>query len=201
MAAFIPSRRDPQVNERALARVTEDKRREAADGFDGSWVAHPDLVPVVDAVFDAVLGDQPNQKHRRIEAVHVTRERLLDVNVPGGTVTIAGVRTNIRVGLEYLDNWLEGRGAVGIDNLMEDAATAEISRMQLTQWVRHEVPLDDGAPLTLARYRTMLDEEANALRAHGGLARLEEAVTLLDQVVREVPPVEFVTLPAYELLG
>ena len=201
MAAFIPSRRDAKVNEIAMARVGDDKRREAGDGFDGSWVAHPDLVPVVGAVFDAVLGDRPHQKHRRREEVRVSRQQLLDVTIPGGTVTIAGVRTNIRVGLEYLDNWLEGRGAVGIDNLMEDAATAEISRMQLTQWLRHEVPLEDGAPLTLPRYRAMLEEEAGALRSRGGLARLEEAVVLLDQVVREVPPVEFVTLPAYELLA
>ena len=201
MAAFIPSRRDPEVNRSALAKVAEDKRREARDGFDGSWVAHPDLVPVVDEVFTAVMGERPHQKQRRREEVHVTREQLLDVSIPGGAVTAGGVRTNIRVALEYLENWLEGRGAVGIDNLMEDAATAEISRMQLTQWLRHRVTLEDGAPLTLPRFRAMLEEEVAALRGRGSLLRLEEVVALLDDVVREVPPVEFVTLPAYELLG
>jgi len=201
MAAFIPSRRDPAANRSALARVAEDKRREAGDGFDGSWVAHPDLVPVVSEVFTAVMGERPHQKQRRREEVRVTREQLLNVGIPGGAVTAGGVRTNIRVALEYLENWLEGRGAVGIDNLMEDAATAEISRMQLTQWLRHRVTLEDGAPLTLPRFRAMLEEEVATLRERGSLLRLEEVVALLDEVVREVPPVEFVTLPAYELLG
>jgi len=201
MAAFIPSRRDQEANAIALAKVQEDKQREAADGFDGSWVAHPDLVPVARAVFDAALGNRPHQKHRRREAMNVTAHQLLDTRIPAGAVTIGGVRSNIRVALEYLDNWLEGRGAVGIDNLMEDSATAEISRMQLNQWLRHGVRLEDGEPLHLARYRELLEEEANALRSRGGLTRLDEAAALLDRVVRQEPPVDFLTLPAYELLA
>jgi len=201
MAAFIPSRRDQKANEIALAKVTEDKQREAEDGFDGSWVAHPDLVPVARAVFDATLGNRPHQKHRRHEDPRVTAEQLLAVKVPDGTITTAGVRTNIKVALEYLANWLEGRGAVGIDNLMEDAATAEISRMQLNQWLRHRVRLEDGKPMELARYRLILGEEVSALRSRGDLARLDEAAVLLDRVVQEEPPIEFLTLPAYQLLA
>ena len=134
MAAFIPNRRDPAVTEVALARVREDKERGVGDGFDGTWVAHPDLVPVAAEVFDRVLGDRPNQKERLREEVSVTAAQLLDLRVPGGAVTEAGVRANVRVALAYLDAWLRGDGAAAIDNLMEDAATAEISRSQLWQW-------------------------------------------------------------------
>jgi malate synthase len=137
MAAFIPSRRDPEVNEVALARVHEDKSREAADGFDGSWVAHPDLVPVAMEEFDAVLGDRPNQLERLREDVTTQASDLLDVAATPGDVTEAGVRANVSVGIRYIAAWLQGVGAAAIDNLMEDAATAEISRSQVWQWIRH----------------------------------------------------------------
>jgi len=137
MAAFIPSRRDPEVNEVALARVTEDKRREAHDGFDGSWVAHPDLVPVALAEFDAALGERPNQLDRLRDDVTTEAADLLNVAATPGDVTEAGVRANVSVGIRYIAAWLQGVGAAAIDNLMEDAATAEISRSQVWQWVRH----------------------------------------------------------------
>ncbi|HXG44428.1 MAG TPA: malate synthase A [Gemmatimonadales bacterium] len=202
MAAFIPSRRDPELNARALARVREDKRREAEAGFDGAWVAHPDLVPVVREVFDQVLGERPHQKHRLREDVHVTARDLLDVRVPGGRVTETGVRTNIRVALEYIEQWLEGRGAVAIDNLMEDAATAEISRAQLRQWLDNRVALSPGRPFTEERYREFRQEELARLQANRPeLRRLADAAELLDQLVLGDLPEEFLTLPAYERLG
>src|SRR5689334_657095 len=136
MAAFIPSRRDPEVNAAALAKVTEDKRREAGDGFDGTWVAHPDLVPVALAEFDAVLGERPNQLERHRDDVEVSADQLLDFTVPGGEITDEGLRLNASVGVRYVDAWLHGVGAAAIDNLMEDAATAEISRAQIWSWVR-----------------------------------------------------------------
>jgi malate synthase len=136
MAAFIPSRRDPEVNAIALSRVGEDKRREAGDGFDGTWVAHPDLVPVALAEFDAVLGERPNQLERDRDDVEVSEDQLLDFTVPGGEITDEGLRLNASVGVRYVDAWLHGVGAAAIDNLMEDAATAEISRAQIWSWVR-----------------------------------------------------------------
>jgi malate synthase len=135
MAAFIPSRRDPEVNERALAKVREDKVREAGDGFDGTWVAHPDLVPVATEVFDGVLGERPNQVERRRDEVSVSASDLIDLRVAGGAVTEEGLRQNVSVGIRYIESWLRGVGAAAIDNLMEDAATAEISRSQVWQWV------------------------------------------------------------------
>jgi malate synthase len=136
MAAFIPSRRDPEVNRVALAKVREDKQREAGDGFDGTWVAHPDLVPVALECFDAVLGDRANQLDRLREDVEIAPEQLVDFDVPGGEITDAGLHTNVSVGVRYLDAWLHGVGAAAIDNLMEDAATAEISRAQIWSWVQ-----------------------------------------------------------------
>jgi malate synthase len=136
MAAFIPSRRDAAVNEIALAKVREDKEREARNGFDGTWVAHPDLVPVALAEFDAVLGDRANQVDRKRDEVSVTENDLLNFDIPGGEVTDEGLRVNVSVGVRYLDSWLQGVGAAAIDNLMEDAATAEISRAQVWSWVQ-----------------------------------------------------------------
>jgi malate synthase len=199
MAAFIPSRRDPEVNETALARVREDKERESADGFDGTWVAHPDLVPLATEVFDGVLGDRPNQKDRVREDVTVTSEQLLDFRVPDGRVTEAGVRQDISVALRYLDSWLRGNGAAAIDNLMEDAATAEISRSQLWQWRAHAVALDDGAAFTSERYLRLRGDELE--RAGGaGSGRLREAAELLDSLVLADEFPEFLTLPAYAVL-
>jgi malate synthase len=201
MAAFIPSRRDPQVNQIALARVREDKTREARAGYDGAWVAHPDLVPVVDEVFGAVLQKRPNQKERQRDDVDIKRDQLLDVRVPDGRITEAGVRGNISVALQYLAAWLGGSGAVAINNLMEDAATAEIARSQLWQWIRHQATTDSGTPITVAHCRAILKEEKARLEDEGGdPARLASAAELLDSLFSaEVFP-EFLTLAAYQRL-
>jgi malate synthase len=202
MAAFIPSRRDQEINRTALARVREDKQREAKAGYDGAWVAHPDLVPVVDEVFSGVLRSQANQKERQRDDVSVRREQLLDVRVPNGRITEAGVRGNISVALQYLTAWLGGSGAVAINNLMEDAATAEISRSQLWQWIRHAATTENGEPITLARCRAILREERAKLEATGSEGdRLATAADLLDSLMSaEVFP-EFLTLAAYQRLG
>ena len=201
MAAFIPSRRDPEVNATALARVREDKAREAGAGYDGAWVAHPDLVPVVDEVFRGVLGVRPNQKNRQRDDVEASREQLVDVRVPGGRVTEAGVRGNISVALQYLAAWLGGSGAVAINNLMEDAATAEISRSQLWQWIRHKATTEDGKPITVERCRRMLREETKQLVTAGGdRERLRSAGELLDGLFSAKVFPEFLTLAAYQKL-
>jgi malate synthase len=201
MAAFIPSRRDPQVNEIALARVREDKDREARAGYDGAWVAHPDLVPIVEEVFGAVLKDRPHQKDRQRDEVEIRRDQLLDVRVPNGRITEAGLRNNISVALQYLAAWLGGSGAVAINNLMEDAATAEIARSQIWQWIRHGADTESGEPVTLARCRAILSEESARLAAEGAdPGRLASAGELLDGLVSaEVFP-EFLTLSAYQKL-
>ena len=184
MAAFIPSRKDPEVNEIALTRVREDKEREADDGFDGTWVAHPDLVPVATEVFDSALGDRPNQVGRLREDVAASAERLLSVDETGGEVTDEGVATNVRVGIAYLDSWLHGVGAAAIDNLMEDVATAEISRSQLWQWVRHS---------RVAEERVL--DEIERTEAPQDAKDVFREVALADDFV------EFLTLPAYDRLG
>ena len=195
MAAFIPSRRDPEANARALARVREDKEREAGDGFDGTWVAHPDLVPVARAVFDAVLGERTDQRALARDDVHVEARDLLDVRVPGGRVTPEGVRLNVSVALQYLESWLRSFGAVGIFNLMEDTATAEISRAQLWQWIRHGAVLDDGERMSAAYYRTVRERELAGLSAQAPAdARFAEAAALLDDLVLGEPFAEFLTL-------
>jgi malate synthase len=199
MAAFIPSRRDPQVNEIALAKVREDKEREAKDGFDGTWVAHPDLVPVALEVFDRVLGEQPHQKHRLREDVQVTARDLLDVRVPGGRITEGGLRNNVSVALQYLDSWLRGQGAAAIFNLMEDTATAEISRAQLWQWRFHRAELDDGRPVTAELYVQIRDEELTKLGGEGA-GRLREAREILDRLVLDDEFTEFLTYLAYEYI-
>jgi malate synthase len=197
MAAFIPSRRDKEVNERALAQVRADKEREAGDGFDGSWVAHPDLVPVCREVFDSVLGDRPNQVERLRDDVHVTREELLNLAATPGAVTEKGLRTNVSVALQYLAAWLGGSGAVGINNLMEDAATAEISRSQLWQWVHHGTTLADGTVVTAELVRQVLAQETAALE---GLPHLAEAASLFGTVALADDYADFLTVPAYELV-
>ena len=199
MAAFIPNRRDPAVTEVALARVREDKERESSDGFDGTWVAHPDLVPIAMDVFDRVLGERAHQKDRTREDVSVSAGQLLDLRVPGGAVTEAGVRANIRVALAYLDNWLRGNGAAAIDNLMEDAATAEIARSQLWHWRTRAVRLDDGRIMDEPFYRETRDQELERLGG-AGAGRLAEAAELLDRLVLDDDVAEFLTLRAYPLL-
>ena len=200
MAAFIPSRRDPEVNQRALVAVRADKERESADGFDGTWVAHPDLVPIARDVFDAVLGSSPNQKSRLRPEVKVDARDLIDVSVPGSRVTEAGVRANVSVGLAYLASWLAGNGAAAINNLMEDAATAEISRSQLWQWRVHGIALDDGHPLTPDRYERIRDEELLKLRTLSPDAPWTDATALLDELVLSESFAEFLTLDAYTRL-
>jgi malate synthase len=202
MAAFIPSRRDAEVNEVALRKVREDKERESNDGFDGTWVAHPDLVPVAGEIFDRVLGDRPHQKDRLREDVSVGAEDLLEIGVPGGTTTEEGVRNNISVALQYIEAWLGGVGAVAIFNLMEDAATAEISRAQLWQWIRHGAKLEDGSAVTEDLYRRIRREELEGLQSErgGAAARFQEAAELLDGLVLSEEFAEFLTLPGYERL-
>src|SRR5487761_1631238 len=164
MAAFIPSRRDPEVNEVAMAKVRDDKTREAEDGFDGSWVAHPDLVPLCREVFDSMLGDAPNQLGRQRPEVSVSAAGLLAVSKTPGTITEAGLRNNISVGLQYLASWLGGNGAAAIFNLMEDAATAEISRSQVWQWVHNGTRLDDGQQVTRDLVERLITEELAVIR-------------------------------------
>jgi malate synthase len=197
MAAFIPSRRDPAVNEVALAKVREDKEREAADGFDGSWVAHPDLVPVCGEVFDAALGDRPNQVDRLRPDVTVTAGDLLDVAATPGGVTEAGLRNNVSVALQYIEAWLHGNGAVAINNLMEDAATAEISRSQIWQWVHQGVLLEDGTPVTAELVRRIGDEELERL---GEPERYRTARELFERVALADDFADFLTVPAYDLI-
>jgi malate synthase len=202
MAAFIPSRRDPEVNERALAKVREDKTRESGAGFDGSWVAHPDLVPICREIFDSILGDSPNQLSKQRDDVHVTAAELLAVSATPGDITEAGLRNNISVGLQYLANWLDGTGAVAIFNLMEDAATAEISRSQIWQWLNNDVTLADGPKVTRAYVEELIGEELASIKAAFGdsfnAARYEQATALFTEVALADDYVDFLTLPAYE---
>jgi malate synthase len=202
MAAFIPSRRDPEVNKVALAKVRDDKTRESNDGFDGSWVAHPDLVPVCKEIFDAKLGDKPNQLDRQRPEVAVNAEDLLAVSKTPGGITEAGLRNNISVGLQYLATWLGGNGAVAIFNLMEDAATAEISRSQVWQWIHNDVILDDGPLVTKEVVERMIDEELVKIQELAGgsfdAARYGQAVALFTEVALADSFSDFLTLPAYE---
>jgi malate synthase len=200
MAAFVPNRKDPAVTEAALAKVKDDKQREARDGFDGTWVAHPDLVPVARSVFDGVLGDQPHQKHRLREEVTVAAADLLHPEVAGGTITAAGFATNINVALQYLAHWLAGTGAVTIHNLMEDAATAEISRAQLWQWRVHGAKLADGRAVTADLYRQVRDAELASLTADTSRP-YAAAAGLLDELVLSDRFTEFLTEPAYQALA
>jgi len=200
MSAFIPNRRQPEVTENALARVREDKQREAGDGSDGTWVAHPDLVPVAAEVFDKVLGARPNQKDRLREDVSSSAPALLDTRVEGGQITEAGVATDVSVALQYLASWLAGNGAAAINNLMEDAATAEISRSQLWQWRVHSVTLDDGRPMTSELYAAVRDAELDRLRSSAPDVRWTDAAALLDDLVQGDDFAEFLTLAAYPML-
>jgi malate synthase len=188
MAAFVPSRRDPELNQLALEKVREDKLREAGDGFDGTWVAHPDLVGVAQEVFDKVLGERPNQIERQREEVSVTAEELLDVAATPGDVTDSGVRLNLSVGIQYLASWLKGVGAAAINNLMEDAATAEISRSQIWQWLHHG---------RISREQVMsIQSEVLGELGDG----YQQAVALFSDVALDERFVEFMTLPGYRLL-
>src|SRR5262249_13049861 len=205
MAAFIPSRRDPEVNERALAKVRDDKTRESRDGFDGSWVAHPDLVPICREVFDGVLGDAPNQLDKLRDDVSVSAADLLAVSQTPGSITEAGLRNDVSVGLQYLANWLAGNGAVAIFNLMEDAATAEISRSQVWQWLHNDITLDDGELVTKALVERLIEEELDKIKtafdANFDAEQFRRARELFVAVALDDDFAEFLTLNAYDLIG
>lgn len=194
MAAFIPSRKDVEINARALGKVREDKLRESKDGFDGTWVAHPDLVSTAREIFQKALNERPHQKELLKEDVAVTAEQLRDFKIPEGKITEAGMRQNVRVALQYISSWLQGIGAVAIDNLMEDAATAEISRAQLWNWLHHK-----GGYLTPENYRKYADEEQSKLDGTA-LNTLQAARRLLDRLVLDGAFAEFLTLIAYDQL-
>jgi malate synthase len=199
MAAFIPSRKEPAINDVALNKVKEDKRREVGDGFDGTWVAHPDLVPVAKAEFDLVLQGKPNQKDRLRDDVNVSTGQLLDIKIDGGKITRAGLVTNIDVAILYIDSWLRGIGAAAIHNLMEDAATAEISRAQIWQWIHNGAQLDDSTTVTDTVYKDLKQQHLSTMDS-AATNRLREAADLLDSLVLTKDFVEFLTVPAYEYL-
>ncbi len=205
MAAFIPNRRDPAVTEAALAKVREDKVREATDGFDGTWVAHPDLVETAMTEFDRVLGEKRNQLDRQRPEVDVDARQLLDARIPGATVTDAGLRTNVSVGIQYIASWLRGNGAAAINNLMEDAATAEISRSQIWQWVHERAKLAEGPTVTRELVAKVRDEELAKIKKTVGdqsyaQGKYADAASLFDEVALSGEFVEFLTLPGYDRL-
>jgi malate synthase len=199
MAAQIPIKENPQANEKALNKVKADKQREVEDGHDGTWVAHPGLVAVAKKVFDEKM-PQDNQISRPRDDLKLTREDLLQV--PKGTITEKGLRQNIRVAILYLTSWLNAKGCVPLDNLMEDAATAEISRAQLWQWLRHQANLEDGRTINLPLFQTILDQEVRKLRQENGHSQeiLTKAIALLINLVTADKFAEFLTLPAYRQL-
>jgi malate synthase len=205
MAALIPSRRDPEANERAIAAVREDKQREAEAGFDGTWVAHPDVVDAAREEFDKVLGDRPNQIDRDRSDVEVSAAQLLAAQETPGAITERGLRNDVEVGFQYISFWLGGRGAAGINNLMEDAATAEITRAQIWQWVHHGATLEDGRTVTRDLVREILDEEMERIHAEVGdevweKGRPEETREVFERVALGEDFPEFLTLVAYEKL-
>ncbi len=207
MAALIPSRRDPEANEKALAGVRADKEREVGQGYDGTWVAHPDLVAPVREIFASALGEHENQLDKSRDEVRVSASELLDVAATPGEVTEAGLRANVSVGFQYLSFWLGGRGAAAINSLMEDAATAEISRTQIWQWIHHAVALDDGDGRVVTRelVRSVLDEETERIRGEVGAqtwraGRPEETREVFERVALGEELEEFLTLVAYGYL-
>ncbi|MDP9189319.1 MAG: malate synthase A [Actinomycetota bacterium] len=207
MAAFVPSRTDDEANEKAMAKLGEDKSREAGDGFDGTWVAHPDMVGGAMEEFDQVLGDRPNQVDRLREEVSVSAADLLDVGSTPGEITLEGLRSDVNVGIQYISSWLRGNGAAAIYGLMEDAATAEISRSQVWQWIRHEAELDDGRTVTAEIVREIEDEQLERIREEIGddewfesEGRPDESRALFEQVALADEFVEFLTLPAYDFM-
>ncbi|GAB2823176.1 malate synthase A [Alpinimonas psychrophila] len=197
MSAFIPNRRDPEVTARALENVANDKRREAGDGFDGTWVAHPDLIATARAEFDAVLGERPNQVDRLRPEVEVTAADLIDIQSIGGDVTDAGVRSNVSVGIRYIESWLRGVGAAAIDNLMEDAATAEISRSQIWQWIHYGVVTREGTRITQALVENLITQMRDDLTRSPG-DRFDDAITVFRQVALDTDNFPtFLTVGAY----
>jgi malate synthase len=197
MAAQIPIRDDPAANEAAMEKVRADKEREAGDGHDGTWVAHPGLVTIAKEIFDRAM-PQPNQIARKREDVHVAASDLLAV--PKGATTEAGLRQNLNVGVGYIEAWLRGVGCVPLYHLMEDAATAEISRAQVWQWIRHRVRLEDARTIDAALCRALLEEELARLRVSTAAGRHVEAARLIRELIEAQSFPEFLTLPAYEMI-
>ncbi|MFV0375275.1 malate synthase A [Microbacterium sp.] len=195
MSAFIPNRRDPEVTARAFERVAADKKREAGDGFDGTWVAHPDLIPVAMAEFDAVLGDEPHQVARRRDDVHVTARQLIDCHI-GLPVTAEGVHANVSVAIRYIESWLRGIGAAAIDNLMEDAATAEISRSQVWQWIHQDRHTEDGTHITAAYVEQSIDRVLGEVDRRDG-DRFDDAADVFREVALGTAFPAFLTTEAY----
>jgi malate synthase len=201
MAPQIPIKNDPKANEIALGKVRADKEREATDGHDGTWVAHPGLVPIAREIFDRIM-QSPNQLHKTRQDVHVTAADLL--KIPEGAITDAGLRSNVSVSLQYMAAWLGGNGCVPINNLMEDAATAEISRAQIWQWIKHPGgKLDDGRKVTVELFRTVVREELDKLAAAFGAkayaaGNFERAAALIDRITTAPEFGTFITLPAYQ---
>jgi malate synthase len=207
MAAFIPSRTDEEANEKAQAKLRDDKKREATDGFDGTWVAHPDSVKNAMAQFDAVLGDKPNQVDRKRDEVTVSAADLLNVEATPGDITEEGLRNDVNVGIQYISSWLRGNGAAGIYGLMEDAATAEIARSQVWQWLRHGAELTNGEKITRDLVERIATEELERIRGEIGddewfekEGRPKESRMLFEQVALADDFPEFLTLPAYDYL-
>jgi len=207
MAAVIPSRTDEEANTKAFEAVREDKQREAGDGFDGTWVAHPDSVPVAMKAFDEVLGSKRNQVERRRDDVEPAAAALLDVASTPGERTEEGLRSNVNVGIQYISSWLRGNGAAGIYGLMEDAATAEIARGQVWQWIHHEATLDDGRSVTPELVRDLESSELERIRSEIGddewfetQGRPDLSRSLFERVALSEEFIEFLTLPAYEEL-
>src|SRR5260370_10656612 len=198
MAAQIPIRNDPAANDAAMARVRADKEREASEGHDGTWVAHPGLVPIAKEVFDRAMTG-PNQIARKRQDVNIGAADL--VQVPSGTISEAGLRQNVNVGIGYIESWLRGVGCVPLYNLMEDAATAEISRSQISQWERPKAKLDDGRPIDAALCPTILDEQLTRLNATAPAGeRYDDAGKLFRELIEAPDFVEFLTLPAYDMI-
>jgi malate synthase len=203
MAAQIPIKNDPIANEEALGKVQEDKEREAHAGHDGTWIAHPGLAPIAMDAFNSVMPES-NQLHNIRDKVEVTADDLL--RIPSGDITESGIRTNIRVGIQYLEAWLRGNGCVPLYHLMEDAATAEISRAQLWQWIHHGAKLDDGTQITLNHFDKWLEEELEVVKFEIGEdlfneGRFKDASTLFAEMIKKDEFDEFLTLPAYNYLN
>jgi malate synthase len=206
MAALIPSRKgDEEANRTALDGVRADKDREVKQGYDGTWVAHPDLVPIAREVFEKGLNGAPNQLERRRDDVTVTADELLNLAATPGDITEQGLRTDVNVGFQYISFWLGGRGAAAINNLMEDAATAEISRSQIWQWIRHGAKLEDGRTVTRELVLQILDEETAKIRESVGeetwrAGRPDDTRDIFEAVALSEELLEFLTLPAYQYL-
>src|SRR5690606_25328292 len=194
MSAFIPNRRDPEVTAQAIEKVAADKKREAGDGFDGTWVAHPDLIPTAQAEFDAVLGDRPNQIDRQRDDVQVCAEDLLNLHI-GRPITARGVRDNVSVATRSVEGWRRGLGAVAIDNLMEDAATAEISRSQVWQWIHQDRTTEDGTRITAEYVEGLIQKVLDEYGTEGG--RHEDAARIFREVALGQDFPAFLTLSAY----